>query len=79
MACHERCESRRIRRRAIAPPGDVEVRTKQHIVSLVNFTRMRHTAHVEPLEGTSERMKGFLRIPTKSPGYNGIMAPGIPE
>jgi hypothetical protein len=62
MACHDRYESSRIRWRAIAPPGDVEVRTKQHIVSLVNFTRMRDAAQVEDLEGTSDRMKSFLQL-----------------
>jgi CspA family cold shock protein len=30
-------------------------------------------------EGQVVEYDEMLRIPTKSPGYNGIMAPGIPE
>jgi hypothetical protein len=26
-----------------------------------------------------EHPRGRMRIPTKSPGYNGMMSPGIPE
>ena len=35
---------------------------------------MEHLSIVE-----AEELGLALRIPTKSPGYNGIMAPGIPE
>jgi hypothetical protein len=54
VACHGRREAYRVGWRTISSPGDVEIRTKQDVVSFVNLARVRDAAHVKNLEGTAE-------------------------
>jgi hypothetical protein len=62
MAGHDRRDSRRVRWRTVPPPGDVKVWTEQHIISRIDLTSVRNVAHVQHLEGATERTKGFAHL-----------------
>lgn len=55
------------------------LQTQQTLYQAQDMLAQARLAHVQAIVSLYQALGGGLRIPTKSPGYNGIMAPGIPE